>query len=139
MRKTPLKRTPMKRKPPRNGHVPAEVRQAVLDRSNFECEAGMPNICTGRAEDLHHRQRRNASKNPHSVLNCIYICRACHHHITFVSPAEGRRRGLIVSAHMPLERVQAAPVYSRGAWWMLEADGSKRVISRGPLRDGWED
>ena len=130
-----MKRSAMKRKPPRNGHVPTEVRQAVLDRSNFECEAGMPNICTGRAEDLHHRQRRNASKNPHSVLNCIYICRACHHHITFTSPAEGKTRGLIISAFA--SDIAERPFYARGAWWLLSDDGSKQIISRAPLGEGW--
>lgn len=135
MKRSAMKRSAMKRKPPRNGHVPAEVRQAVLDRSNFECEAAMPGICTGRAEDLHHRQRRNASKNPHSVLNCIYICRACHHHITFTSPAEGKTRGLIISAFA--SDIAERPFYARGAWWLLSEDGSKQIVSRAPLGEGW--
>lgn len=130
-----MKRSAMKRKPPRNGYVPAEVRQAVLDRSNFKCEAAMPGICTGRAEDLHHRQRRNASKNPHTVLNCIYICRACHHHITFTSPAEGKTRGLIISAFA--SDIAERPFYARGAWWLLSENGSKQIISRAPLGEGW--
>lgn len=135
MKRSAMKRSAMKCKPPRNGHVPAEVRQAVLDRSNFKCEAAMPGICTGRAEDLHHRQRRNASKNPHTVLNCIYICRACHHHITFTSPAEGKTRGLIISAFA--SDIAERPFYARGAWWLLSEDGSKQIVSRAPLGEGW--
>lgn len=136
MRKTPLKRTPMKRKARRGGSMPPEVYEAVMRRANYRCEGTIPEVCTGEAQDWHHRQRRQAGND--IVTIGLALCRACHHHITFVSPAEGRRRGLIVSAHMPLERVQAAPVYSRGAWWRLSEDGSKQIISRAPLNDGWE-
>lgn len=133
MRKTPLKRTAMKRKPRRGGIMPQEVYQAVTRRSGGRCEAAMPGICTGQAQDLHHRQRRQ--KGNDIVVNCIYICRACHHHITFVSPAEGKTRGLIISAFA--SDIAERPFYARGAWWLLSENGSKQIISRAPLGEGW--
>ena len=133
MRKTPLKRTPMKRKPRRGGNMPPEVYQAVMQRDGGRCEAAMPGICTGTAQDWHHRQRRQAGND--IVVNGLALCRACHHHITFTSPAEGKTRGLIVSAFAT--DIAERPFYARGAWWLLSDDGSKQIISRAPLGEGW--
>lgn len=134
MRRTPLKRTPMKRKARRGGSMPQEVYGAVMRRAGYQCEGGISGVCTGDAQEWHHRQRRNASNDV--VSNGLALCNACHHHITHVSPAEGKKRGLIVSAFAndAIER----PFYCRGAWWKLEHDGSKHVISRAPLGEGWE-
>ena len=94
-----MRRTPMKKKPPRNGSVPPEVRQAVMWRNGTRCEAGLPGVCTGRAQEFHHRQSRSATRDPHKVVNGAALCSACHHYITHVSPKVGRERGLIVSRH----------------------------------------
>lgn len=134
MRKTPLKRTAMKRKPRRGGSMPQEVYQAVMGRAGGRCEAAIGGVCTGTAQDWHHRQRRQAGND--IVVNGLALCRACHHHITFVSPAEGKTRGLIISAFAT--DIAARPFYARGAWWLLSEDGSKKIISRSPLGEGWE-
>ena len=94
-----MKRSPMKKKPPRNGRVPEDVYQAVMWRNGGRCEAGLPGVCTGQAQEFHHRQSRSATRDPHKVVNGAALCSACHHHITHVSPLAGRQRGLIVSRH----------------------------------------
>lgn len=94
-----LKRTRMKRKPPRNGRVPDDVRATVMLRNGGRCEIGFPTVCTGRAEEFHHRQSRGASRNPHTVQNGCAACHACHHYLTFVSPRAGRDCGAVVSRH----------------------------------------
>ena len=94
-----MRRTAIKRKPPRNGPGPEVVREKVMYRLGGRCEAQLAGICTRLAEEFHHRQSRSASRNPHTVGNGAALCRACHHHITHVSPRAGREVGLIVSRH----------------------------------------
>lgn len=94
-----MKRSPMKRKPPRNGRVPDEVRHIVMLRNGGRCEVGFPGICTGRAEEFHHRRSRAVGKNPHTVGNGCAACHACHDYLTHKSPSAGRDRGAVVSRH----------------------------------------
>ena len=125
MKRTPLKRTPMKRSPRKAGPMPTEVYETVMRRAQGRCEAGIEGVCTGAPEDWHHRQRRMPGND--QVQNGLALCRACHHHITFISPALGKERGLVVSAfaHDYLDR----PYYSRGHWWLLAEDGTKAVTT----------
>jgi len=95
----PMKRTPMKKRPPRRGAMPTEVRAKVMARNGGRCEAGLKGVCTGAAEEFHHRRPVGVGSNPHTVGNGAALCHACHDFITFVSPAEGRNRGLCVSRH----------------------------------------
>jgi hypothetical protein len=82
-RKTPLKagkplaRSRIARKPPPHG-FPEEVRMIVRRRCGGRCEVGSE-VCTGRAEHLHHRKLRR--HKDHSEANALYCCQPCHLHI----------------------------------------------------------
>lgn len=114
----------MKRKPPRNGRVPDDVRATVMMRNGGQCEVGFPGVCTGRAEEFHHRQSRSALSNPHTVVNGCAACHACHHHLTHVSPKAGKDVGAVVSRHYT-DSPGTVPmkVPSRG-WVYLTDDGA---------------
>lgn len=128
----PLKRKPMKRNAtPRNGRVGQDVRELVMNRAGGRCEAGLPNVCTGQAQEFHHRRSRAVGKDPHTVGNGAALCSACHHYITHVSPRVGIERGLIVSRHFdgdPAEKRML--VQSRGlrswTWVLLTPEGGYR-------------
>lgn len=118
-----MKRSPMKKKPARNGRVPENVYAAVMMRNGGICEAGFPGVCTGKAEEFHHRQSRGASRNPHTVGNGAALCRACHHYLTHVSPKAGRDVGAVVSRHFTGDPgTQPMKVPGRG-WVLLEPNG----------------
>lgn len=93
------KRKPMRKRTPRNGRLPEDVRTTVMLRAGGRCEAGLAGVCTGEAQEFHHRQSRSASRDPHTIVNGAGLCTACHYYITHVSPEEGRERGLVVSRH----------------------------------------
>lgn len=131
MKRSPLKRTRMKRKPPRNGRVPGDVYQKVMLRNGGRCEAGFDGVCTNHAEEFHHRQSRSASRNPHTVGNGAALCRACHHHLTFVSPAEGRRWGLVVSRHFNGDP-GTVPMKVPGAGWVLLTPMGSYIPAKAP-------
>lgn len=116
-----MKRSRIKRKPPRSGSVPNDVRETVLARSKYRCEGAIAGVCTGVAEELHHRQPRGASRNPHTVSNCVYLCSACHRHVTDVSPREGFDRGLRVSRHT-VRPPGEFPMLLCGRRWVLLDD-----------------
>lgn len=128
LRRTPIKRTPMKRRARRGGAMPPEVYMTVMEtRARGECELALPGVCTGQAEEWHHRQRRQRGND--TVSNGLAACHACHHHITHVSPAAGRAGGFIVHSHHP--DPGSVPVYWRGSWWILTDDG-QRVLAESP-------
>lgn len=130
IRKTPLKRTPMRRKPARRGPIPMDVRLIVWERSGGRCEGNLPGICTGTAEEWHHRRTRAVGDAPHVPSNGLALCRACHHHITHVSPAEGRRRGIVVSRHHP--NPGDVPVLRFGrSWALLDDNGGWKEAPHG--------
>lgn len=76
--------------------VPAATREALRWRSGGRCEAALPDVCTGDASDVHHRQRRR--DGGHAIVNLLDLCRACHAH-AHAHPAEARELGLIVSVY----------------------------------------
>ena len=119
-----MKRAPMKRGPRRRPVMSAEEYEAVMIRAQGRCEGQLPGVCTGGAEEWHHRRRRGVGADPHAASNGAALCRACHHHITHVSPAVGRDRGLIVSAigvaipgEVPMIRMgQPVILHDDGTW-----------------------
>lgn len=113
-----MKRSQIKRKPRRGGAMPPHVYDAVMRRNGGVCEAGLKG-CEGAAVDWHHRQRRQAGNDV--IQNGLALCRACHHRITFVTPAEGKELGLIVHSHHP--DPGSVPVCVRGVWVLLTAGG----------------
>lgn len=60
--------------------MPPVVAEAVEDRAEGMCEALIPGVCNGRAEQLHHRQMRSQG-GQHTVENLGHICHRCHDHI----------------------------------------------------------
>ncbi|QQU92266.1 hypothetical protein I6I67_08455 [Corynebacterium aurimucosum] len=99
----------------------------MFKRARGLCEAGLPG-CEKNATDFHHRQRRQRGND--TVVNSAALCRACHHHITHVSPAEGRERGLIVHSHHP--DPGSVPMCVRGRWFMLLPDGGMEATEARP-------
>lgn len=61
------------------GHrrMPGVVVEAVIARSGGRCEGQVADVCTGRAQHLHHRVRRSQG-GPHTVENIVHLCEACH-------------------------------------------------------------
>jgi HNH endonuclease len=92
------KPTPRPRRAPkplraRPNPVPVAVREAVLDRANRVCEwCGVP----GGHLIIHHKLLRSQGGR-HRVEDCAAVHQRCHEQI-HASPAEARRRGLIIGA-----------------------------------------
>lgn len=116
---TRMARTRIKPKSRRGGSMPAEVYRAVMGRSGGRCEGALPGVCTGAAEEWHHRQPRARSND--TVANGAALCSACHRHITDVSPSVGFDRGLRVSRHLEGEP-GGVPMLLRGREWVLLSD-----------------
>ena len=115
----PLKRSAIKKKPRRGGNMPPQVYEAVMRRSGYRCEAVIAGVCTGAAEEWHHRQPRDRYNDVPS--NGVAICSACHRHITDVSPREGFDRGLRVSRHT-VRPPGEFPMLLCGRRWVLLDD-----------------
>lgn len=122
-----MKRSPIKRRRRKGGMMPHDVYETVMLRSRGRCEAGLK-CCTGTPQEWHHRQRRQRDNDV--VVNGAALCSACHHHITHVSPAVGRERGLIVHSHHP--DPGSVPMCVRGRWVMLLPDGGMEATEARP-------
>ena len=61
----------------RRKKMPEAVARVVGDRAAGRCEAMVFPVCTGGAEQLHHRQYRSRG-GEHTVTNLVFICKACH-------------------------------------------------------------
>ncbi len=84
MKRTPLaRRTPLQRRSPlrsRGHRIPRGIRQEVLDRANGRCEARIREVCTIRAEHVHHlRPRSQGGKDDPAIL--VALCASCHGHV----------------------------------------------------------
>lgn len=123
----PLKRTAMKRKARRGGSMPPDVYELVMRRSGGRCEAALPSVCTGDAQEWHHRQPRDRYNDIPS--NGVSICKACHTYITDVSPAVGFDRGLRVSRHTMLPPSDF-PMMLRGTWVHLDDAGGWTLAAK---------
>ena len=66
--------------------------------------------------------------DPHAASNGAALCQACHHHITHVSPAEGRDRGLIVSA-IGTATPEDTPMIRMGKPVILHDDGTWMAVT----------
>ena len=53
--------------------------RAVFLESRPLCEVKLPNICTGKATDVHHSEKRG--KNYLNVKTFVAACRSCHTYI----------------------------------------------------------
>jgi len=140
MRRTPMKRagsssmkrSAMKPKPRRGGRMPEEVYHAVmLQRAGGRCEGALPGICTGNAEEWHHRQPRDRYND--SVQNGAALCGACHDYITDTDPALGFERGLRVSRHLRGDPGEVPMLQFGRRWVILRPDGSVEPSPREAL------
>ena len=123
-----MKRTRMRTKPPQRARMTDEQYWTVMNRSQGRCEGQLPGVCTGAAEEWHHRRRRGVGAYPHAASNGAALCHACHHHITHVSPAVGRERGLIVSAIGVTEPAEV-PMMRCGVLVRLDDHGGWKEVS----------
>lgn len=72
----------------------ADFRSAYL-AEHPSCEFRVPDVCTGRAVDVHERTRRGQGGALDEAPNLAAICRACHDH-AHANPAESYERGWLV-------------------------------------------
>lgn len=98
--------------------MPREVYQTVFDRAGGRCEAMVFPVCTGRAEQFHHRQYRSRG-GEHTVPNLVFICRACHDWV-HAHPRESGEIGLSVHSWQEPGEV---PVAYRGRPAVLDDAG----------------
>lgn len=107
----------MARKKNKN-RVPKDVAEAVIERSGGRCESMNFPYCTGRAEQLHHRQLRSQG-GEHTVENIIAVCAADHSRF-HREVREAQSQGWIVrSTQEPGE----VPMKYRGRPAVLTEDG----------------
>lgn len=109
MKRTPLKRgvsrlvrrTPLRQIGKRGRAHQDEMRELrpqVFTRDRYECRARFSDRCNGRAEHAHHLLPRSAGGRD-MLSNLLSVCRACHHEIHHVRPADARDRGLLRSRY----------------------------------------
>lgn len=113
----------MSRKKTKN-RVPAHIKEIVHERSDYICEAMIREAgCTWKATDIHHRKLRSQG-GEHTTVNCVFICRECHHYI-HMHPAISYYNGwLVKSSHDPAK----APFKRRGSFVQLMEDGEMTGI-----------
>jgi 5-methylcytosine-specific restriction endonuclease McrA len=97
-RRTPLRSsTPLERRtrlrPGRPDPAWRKIRRDVLSRANHRCEAGIPGVCTVRAEQCHHLRLRSQG-GADDGGNLLAICAPCHEW-AHRNVDEAVRRGLI--------------------------------------------
>ena len=102
----------------RRKKMPVEVARVVGDRAGGRCEAMVFPVCTGGAEQLHHRQYRSRG-GEHTVTNLVFICKACHDCV-HAHPRESAEIGL--SVHSGQEPGDV-PVHYRGRPAVLDDAG----------------
>lgn len=119
-----LRQSPPKPKRRRGGSMPADVYETVMARAQWRCEGALPGICTGEAQEWHHRQPR--ARNNDIVVNGAALCMACHRHITDVNPSVGFERGLRVSRHRTGSPGEVPMLQFGRRWVILLPDGGVR-------------
>lgn len=80
---------PMSEKRKVDAKVYSTLRSVFLE-SRPECQVKLFDICTGKATDVHHRERRG--ENYLNVKTFVAACRACHTYIE-THPAWSRENG----------------------------------------------
>lgn len=101
--------------------IPPRVRAALRDRDPRCLRCG---TTAGGFLEVHHRRRRGirgADVDPHSLDNCIRLCRSDH---TWAhrEPGLARESGLIVSSYE--DDVENTPIQTYYGWVLLHPDGS---------------
>lgn len=89
-RKTKAAGKPMRRtklvavSPKRRKIMPArkDCRETVLRRSGGRCEARLPEVCSGAAEQVHELLARSQGGSITDPNNCLVCCAACHSWVT---------------------------------------------------------
>ena len=82
--------------------IPAGIRAQVAYRSGGRCEAAIvandpaPHRCKGKADVIHHKQRRNVGG--HALDNLLHLCDGCHR-FCHSHPEWAREQGFIVSSY----------------------------------------
>lgn len=119
-----LARSPMKQSRPKPA-VPADVRDALQERSSGWCEAQLPG-CWAMATDPHHRVIRQrggrhgeAKQRSDRLSGLVYLCRPCHDW-AHAYPAISRPMGLLLKQHHNPTQV---PVRYRGRLSYLDDAG----------------
>lgn len=77
-------------------------RRRVLERDGYMCQLRYPEVCTGRAEEMDHRDNV-AAGGIEDDSNAQAVCRACHKKKTGAEAAAARRTKA-TSLRIPTER-----------------------------------
>ena len=99
--------------------IPRETADMVKARADGACEALVHHVCTGQAEQLHHRQMRSQGGG-HTVENLIHVCHGCHLYF-HRNPQVSYDAGHLVKSHGD---PAIKPVMYRGQPVILAEDGS---------------
>lgn len=95
VRKTPLRAVSKKRSAGRG--LRKKVREEVLDRDKFACQANIYGLCSRHATDVHEILTRGRGGSIYDVGNCLSLCRSCHSFIT-EHPAWAEEHGFMLPA-----------------------------------------
>jgi hypothetical protein len=99
---------------------PKVVRDIVTRRAGDHCER----CGVDRPEQLHHRRPRgmggSSRDDTNTAANCLALCVGCHQHIES-NRKEALSLGWLVHQG---DTPEHAPVFRRGQWCWLTADGS---------------
>lgn len=57
-----------------------KIRRWILDRDGWQCQIGIPGICTQQATHVHHTQGRHVTGDEDQRY-LVAACRACNQHI----------------------------------------------------------
>lgn len=108
----------MGRKKKKN-RIPQDVAETVKERSQYFCEAMIPEAgCNGQGQHLHHRRMRSQG-GVHTVQNLVHICESCHSYIHH-HPAISYTKGWLVKSTRDPDH---EPFLRRGGAVLLLEDG----------------
>lgn len=97
MRRSPLRRQSRTRTVESIPDVPRLIREQVLARALYRCEARVCEWCEDRGLQCHHRLRRQHD-GPNTPENLVAVCPDCHAWI-HGHPDQAYRLGLLLHRH----------------------------------------
>lgn len=111
---------------------PAAVKDLIHARSGGVCELLIPMVCTGRAEQIHHRRPRGLggthAPEVSAASNGVDVCAACHGYAE-ANRAEAQTNGWLVSQWA--SPAEVAILYRSRTRMRLTDDGGYAVDMEG--------
>lgn len=117
----------------------ARARAIVSERADGACEMGVPGVCLGRADTIHHRRKRRFKDTLWSVSNLVACCgdgvRGCHGWVE-AHPNLSNVQGLWLFGHQSpqMEAIHMRSGMQR-SWWVLDDDGTATWVPWSDFED----